>query len=101
MDPDGFWFVVLDNATAHHTRKVTQFLDQNRHRIELVFLPTYSPHLNLVERVWRVMKHQVTRNRFFESLDALALAAKTWFERLPQAQFCSILGVDENELEFV
>lgn len=100
-DPDGFWFVILDNATAHHAPQIKAFLDAHQHRIELVYLPTYSPHLNLIERLWRFMRHQVTRNRFFESLDDLAKAVQVWLERLSFDHFCSIMGVDENALQFV
>ena len=45
--PDCFWFVVLDNASAHTTPAVEAFACQHRHRLELVYLPTYSPHLHL------------------------------------------------------
>lgn len=100
-DPHGFWFVILDNASAHKSPAVKTFLADNQDRLELVFLPTYSPHLNLIERLWRVMRHQVTRNVFFESLDALAEAVTVWLEKLPFNQFCSVMGVDENQLQFV
>lgn len=100
-DPNGFWFVILDNASAHHTAKINEFVANNKHRIELVYLPTYSPHLNLIERLWRIMRHQVTRNNFFDSLKTLAEAVQTWLEKLPLAQFCSVMGVDENELQFL
>ena len=66
--------------------------------MELVFLPTYSPHLNLIERLWRVMRHQVTKNQFFESLDDLAKAVVAWFEQFPLSKFCSLMGYDESQL---
>ncbi|PIE82382.1 MAG: hypothetical protein CSA11_00675 [Chloroflexi bacterium] len=56
LDPDAFWFVVLDNASAHTTQKLEPFAQQNQNRLELVFLPTYSPHLNLIEILWRFMR---------------------------------------------
>lgn len=99
--PDYFLFVVSDNASAHTTPKVTSFCYEHRHQLELVFLPTYSPHLNLIERLWRVMRHQVTRNHFYESLDALAMAVVNWFEKYPLPKFCSLIGVDESQLQFV
>ena len=96
--PDHFLFIVSDNASAHTTPKVASFCHDHRHQLELVFLPTYSPHLNLIERLWRVMRHQVTRNHFFESLDTLAKAVVTWFEKYPLSKFCSLMGVDESQL---
>jgi hypothetical protein len=100
-DPDAFWFVVLDNASAHTTEMLDGFREQYRHRMEFVFLPTYSPHLNLIERLWRLMREQMTRNQFYMSLKALCEAVVEWLQRLPFAQFCSLMGIDEDELVFV
>lgn len=99
--PDRFLFIVLDNASAHTTPKVVSFCAEHQDQIELVFLPTYSPHLNLIERLWRVLRHQVTRNQFFDSLDLLATAVVRWFEKYPMSKFCSLMGVDESQLHFV
>jgi transposase len=101
LDPEAFWFVVIDNASAHTTAQVQAFADQNRHRLELVFLPTYSPHLNLIERLWHFMRGQLTRNHFYASLDALAQAAVAWLNALPFAHFSSLMGIDDQQLVFV
>lgn len=100
-NPDLFFFVILDNASAHTTKKLEGFCREHQDRFELVFLPTYSPHLNLIERLWRVMRHQVTRNHFFDSLDSLARAVIYWLEHYSFSQFCSLMGIDESELLFV
>ena len=101
LDPGAFWFVVLDNASAHTTAAVHSFEQQHLDRLELVYLPTYSPHLNLIERLWRLMRSQVTRNRFYQSLSALTDVAVNWLNQLPFAQFCSLMGIDERQLAFV
>jgi len=101
FDPDRFWFVVLDNASAHTTPAIETFVLEHQQRLELVYLPTYSPHLNHIERLWRLMRSKVTRNRFYESLNAVAGAAVHWLDNLPFAQFCSLMGLDERELAFV
>ncbi|MBK1646982.1 IS630 family transposase, partial [Thiocapsa imhoffii] len=33
----------------------------------LVFLPSYSPNLNLIERLWRHVKKQVLYSRYYET----------------------------------
>jgi transposase len=99
--PNDFWFVVLDNASAHTTPAVEAFAWQQRHRLELVYLPTYSPHLNLIERLWRLLRTHVTRNRFYDSLMALVRAAVEWLERLPYPHFCSLMGIDDSQLVIV
>lgn len=101
IDADAFWFVVLDNASAHTTAPVLAFAQRHQDRLELVFLPTYSPHLNLIERLWWLLRSQVTRNHFFHSLTALAEATVQWLDRLSFAQFCSLIGSADNALPFV
>lgn len=101
LDGEAFWFVVLDNASAHTTAAVDTFVQAHATRLELVYLPTYSPHLNLIERLWRYMRGQLTRNYFFGSLSALAQAAVDWLNNVPFAQFCSLMGLDEQQLGFL
>jgi len=56
---DRFAVVVLDNARIHHARKLQQQRAQWRDRgVYLVFLPTYSPELNLIEALWRKVKYE-------------------------------------------
>jgi hypothetical protein len=94
-EPDVFWFVILDNASAHTTPALDQFRQDNRHRLELVFLPTYSPNLNLIEKLWKMMRAQVTNNQPFADLPALSEAVVHWFEKLSFAQFCSLMGISD------
>ena len=89
--------------TIHHRKRAAELLEHLQLLIdlELVYLPTYSPHLNLIERLWRLMRSQVTRNRFYDSLSALADVTVNWLDQLPFAQFCSLLGMNERQLAFV
>jgi transposase len=48
--------VVLDNA-RYQRCAVVQALARSL-KIELLFLPTYSPNLNLIERLWRFVKKE-------------------------------------------
>ncbi|MCE5219989.1 MAG: transposase, partial [Clostridium sp.] len=42
--------------------------DENKERIELMFLPPYSPELNLIEGLWGWLKSSIINNVFFESI---------------------------------
>ena len=66
MCPDDFLFVVRDNATSHTTPDLDEFLLDNQDRLCLVPLPTYSPHLNLIERIWKYMRDNITRSVFYQ-----------------------------------
>lgn len=51
--------VVLDNAPWHRSSKVrTQEKLWNDKDLFLFFLPVYSPHLNLIELLWRKIKYE-------------------------------------------
>ena len=60
----------IDNAPEHRGSPVKQALQENRHW-ELVRLPPSSPHSNLIERFWRVLRRRATHNRLFESIAKL------------------------------
>lgn len=62
---DKFVTVVLDNARYQRCDLVIN--TANALGIELLFLPTYSPNLNLIERLWRFVKSTCLRNEYFES----------------------------------
>ena len=51
--------VVLDNAPAHKSKAVQQRLSGWQERgLYVFFLPTYSPHLNIAETLWRKLKYE-------------------------------------------
>ena len=49
--------IVLDNAGYNKAPEVTEYVAENN--IRLLFLPAYSPNLNLIERLWRFFKGEV------------------------------------------
>lgn len=100
LDPNRFYFVVMDNASAHTTTALDAFWNEHRDRLEPVFLPTYSPHLNLIERLWNFMRGKMTRNQFYESLKVQCQEIAEWFATLPFSRFCSLIGIDEADLQF-
>lgn len=62
-------FIVVDNVRYHHAKKLKNWLEKLNEKIELVYLPPYSPDLNPIERVWWYMRKKITHNRFLETLD--------------------------------
>lgn len=57
--------IILDNATMHKSKIVREFLSTSK--INLVFLPVYSPNLNVMERIWRLLRSKLLTNIFRES----------------------------------
>ena len=76
--------IVVDNYSAHKAKRVKEWLRRHRRQLRLYFLPTYSPHLNPIERLWRHFRRTVTDNYFFETMVALLEATKAFFLELAQ-----------------
>jgi len=71
--------LIVDNASIHTAKVVRAWLLEHP-RLELLFLPTYSGHVqNPVEKVWWRLKDQVAANRLHDSLDDLVAAAHAFF----------------------
>ena len=54
MNPDVDLVIILDNFRSHHAIMTREYAEQNR--INLVFLPPYSPDLNPIEYIWKSIK---------------------------------------------
>jgi transposase len=73
--------LILDNARWHHAKKLKDFLTEHSERLELVFLPPYSPELNPQERVWRHTRRKATHNKYFNEIQELVSAVEKEFTR--------------------
>jgi len=72
--------LVMDNARCQRNRKVKELA--GRLGIELLYLPPYSPNLNLIERVWRLVKSQCLRNRYDETFSHFVGAIDDFIDSL-------------------
>ena len=59
--------MVVDNVAYHHSKKITGCLRKNA-KLELIFLPPYSPDLNAIERAWWYMRKKITHNRYVKTI---------------------------------
>lgn len=74
--------LVLDNFRIHKAKAVKAMLGKFRKLIRLYFLPTYSPQLNPIERVWRHFRRNVTDNVFFKTMRRLLKAVVSFLAEL-------------------
>ena len=57
VNPEGVILLLIDNFSAHKTDMV---LDKAKElNFELCFLPTYSPQLQPIEKIWKDIKHEL------------------------------------------
>ena len=64
--------VVLDNAAYQRCTLVQTLAEQLG--IRLLFLPSYSPNLNLIERLWRFVRKQSLNSTWFDSFEQFQAA---------------------------
>jgi transposase len=62
----------LDNARYQRCRLVLQTAE--RLHIQLLFLPPYSPNLNLIERLWKFVKKKALYNQFYSDFQFFCAA---------------------------
>lgn len=70
--------LILDQG-GYNTSKETKEAAAKR-GIVLHYLPPYSPNLNPIERLWKVMNEQVRNNRFFHSAQEFREAISNFFD---------------------
>ena len=68
-------FIVLDNATVHRNRWIRELRPiWEKRGLFIFFLPPYSPHLNIAETLWRILKGKWIRPQDYMSTDMLFYA---------------------------
>lgn len=55
--------LVWDNIACHKSQEVKQWLKENPGQIELDNFPPYSPEMNPIEHVWKVLKKEINHLR--------------------------------------
>jgi len=69
--------VVLDNARIHTGKKMRERIEGWQSRgLFIFYLPTYSPHLNIAETVWRKLKYEWLSPPDYESKGHLQYAVR-------------------------
>jgi transposase len=81
-------YIIVDNARYYRSCLLKEYTEGTK--IKLIFLPPYSPNLNLIERYWKFFKKKVLNNRYYETFDEFKLACQRFFQKrkkyLPELQ---------------
>ena len=83
--PCGRIYLVLDNAGYYNTKRVKEFATLCA--IELMFLPPYSPNLNLVERIWLFFQKKVLYNNYYPTFEKFKKACTDFFSKKAQLKY--------------
>lgn len=73
-------YIILDNARYYHSKQMKAYLANSR--IRLVSLPSYSPNLNLIERLWHFFKKKILYNQYFDKFKDFERATLNFFANI-------------------
>lgn len=71
--------LITDNAKYHHAKLHREWREEHANRFVLYFLPPYSPDLNPVERVWKLVRRICLHNRYFHTLKEIEEVVENQF----------------------
>jgi transposase len=75
--------IICDNGRSNKNKKVEEYLQASR--INIHYLPPYSPNLNLIERLWKVLREKKTYNKCYEKFAHFKSDIRRFFfEEIPK-----------------
>jgi transposase len=80
-------YLIQDNVSYHQDGEVGDWFSGHRKNIQVYNLPTYSPELNALERIWHYTRVDATHNRYFVTLDELYSSLTSTFRSIQKAPF--------------
>ena len=75
-------YVIQDNARYYRNKHLRQWIEETP--IQQVFLPPYSPNLNLIERLWKFLRKKVINTHFFRTKQRFRQAILEFFHNIEQ-----------------
>jgi transposase len=72
--------LIWDNARYHKNKEILLFANETK--ITLHYLPPYSPNLNAIERLWKILNEQVTYNQYYPKFSDFTHAVCDFFENI-------------------
>ena len=81
-DIEGKVFLIVDRSSVHTAKETKEFVASTGGRLELFFLPPYSPELNPDEWVWKNVKHDQIGRKSVRNFGELKNTAESALRRL-------------------
>jgi transposase len=91
--------VVVDNARVHRARVIKERVAVWQERgLFLFYLPRYSPHLNIVETLWRKLKYEWLQPSDYETRDSLSYGVRQALKAIGESLFIKFSGFNHSSL---
>lgn len=75
--------IICDNGRSNKNKKLQEYLQTSK--IQIHYLPPYSPNLNPIERLWKVLREKKTYNKCYEKFIDFKIEIRNFFfEEIPK-----------------
>ena len=74
-------YIISDNARYYKNKALAEWVATTK--IIPVFLPPYSPNLNLIERLWKFLRKKIINTCFYRKKEEFRQAVIQFFENIP------------------
>ena len=79
----GTIYCFVDNASYNHSNELKEYLKKHK-RIELYYLPAYSPNLNIIERLWLFFQKKMLYDHYYPTFKEFKTACISFFDNIKQ-----------------
>jgi transposase len=77
-------YLIHDNARYYYAKDLRQWIGEHCPNVTQVFLPPYSPNLNLIERLWKFMKKKIINYDFYPTFQHFKDKVLAFFQNIKQ-----------------
>jgi transposase len=96
--PDTVITLILDNARYQRCKEVAAHAALKN--IELLYLPAYSPNLNLIERLWKLTKKKCLTNRHYPNFKDFRAGIDDCLQRMAGDYLCELKSLVTLNFQF-
>jgi transposase len=79
-------YLFHDNARYYYAKELREWLFQNYPSVNQIFLPPYSPNLNLIERLWKFLKKYIINYDFYPTFKEFKHKVLNFFDDIEQCK---------------
>lgn len=85
--------IIVDNASIHHAKIVKSYCEDNK--IYLVYLPPYSPNLNPIELLRKMIKKEFRKiQRLYDDIEkSISSASKSIEDRISKINIDNLIAI--------
>lgn len=86
--------LILDNAGYHKSDEFLKFVATTK--VKIHYLPPYSPNLNPIERLWKIMHENTTYNRYYAKFSEFSASILGFFENIREYRCIIKMRINDN-----